>query len=99
MVVGLGVDLVEWSRVTRALERWGDRFVAKLMDPEEARRRQIADMKEKVKLDDQQIASGESSFATPTFQFDEVGFAGVAVGAGDTPYLNVSVDDVQVLGL
>ena len=36
MVVGLGVDLVEWSRVARALERWGDRFVAKLMDPEEA---------------------------------------------------------------
>jgi holo-[acyl-carrier protein] synthase len=38
MVVGLGVDLVEWSRVARALERWGDRFVAKLMDPEEAGR-------------------------------------------------------------
>lgn len=35
-VVGLGVDLVEWARVARSLERWGDRFVAKLMDPEEA---------------------------------------------------------------
>jgi holo-[acyl-carrier protein] synthase len=38
MVVGLGVDLVEWERVARSLERWGDRFVAKLMDPDEARR-------------------------------------------------------------
>ena len=38
MVVGLGIDLVEWSRITGALERWGDRFVAKLMDAEEAAR-------------------------------------------------------------
>ena len=38
MVVGLGIDLVEWERVGRSLERWGDRFVAKLMDPEEAAR-------------------------------------------------------------
>ena len=38
MVVGLGVDLVEWARVAQALERWGDRFVAKLMDPAEAAR-------------------------------------------------------------
>ena len=36
MVVGLGVDLVEWARVAKSLERWGDRFVAKLMDPAEA---------------------------------------------------------------
>jgi len=36
MVVGLGVDLVELSRVARALERWGERFVGKLMDPGEA---------------------------------------------------------------
>jgi len=35
-VVGLGVDLVEPDRVARALARWGERFVAKLMDPEEA---------------------------------------------------------------
>ncbi len=38
MVIGLGVDLVEWPRVARSLERWGDRFVGKLMDPEEAER-------------------------------------------------------------
>ena len=38
MVVGLGVDLVEWARVAQSLERWGDRFVAKLMDPDEASR-------------------------------------------------------------
>lgn len=37
-VVGLGVDLVEIDRVTRALERWGARLVARLMDPEEAAR-------------------------------------------------------------
>ncbi len=37
-MVGLGIDLVEWSRLTPSLERWGDRFVAKLMDAEEAGR-------------------------------------------------------------
>ena len=38
MVVGIGIDLVEWSRLTGSLERWGDRLVAKLMDAEEAAR-------------------------------------------------------------
>jgi holo-[acyl-carrier protein] synthase len=37
-VVGLGIDLVEKSRVAAQLARWGDRFVGKLMGPEEARR-------------------------------------------------------------
>lgn len=36
MVIGIGLDLVETSRVERALERHGQRFVGKLMDPEEA---------------------------------------------------------------
>lgn len=36
MVIGIGVDLVETGRVERALARFGDRFVARLMDPEEA---------------------------------------------------------------
>jgi holo-[acyl-carrier protein] synthase len=35
-VVGLGVDLVEQSRVEAALARWGERLVGKLMGPEEA---------------------------------------------------------------
>jgi holo-[acyl-carrier protein] synthase len=34
--VGLGVDLVEIGRVREALDRWGERLVAKLMDREEA---------------------------------------------------------------
>ncbi len=38
MIVGIGLDLVELSRVARSLERWGDHFVDKLMDPEEAGR-------------------------------------------------------------
>jgi holo-[acyl-carrier protein] synthase len=37
MVIGIGLDLVETARVRRALERHGERFVRKLMDPEEAR--------------------------------------------------------------
>ena len=36
MVIGIGLDLVETARVERALERFGERFVQKLMDPEEA---------------------------------------------------------------
>jgi holo-[acyl-carrier protein] synthase len=37
-IVGLGLDLIELDRVARALERWGDRLVAKLMGPDEASR-------------------------------------------------------------
>jgi holo-[acyl-carrier protein] synthase len=36
VVVGVGVDLVELYRVARALDRWGLRFVEKIMGPEEA---------------------------------------------------------------
>ena len=36
MVIGIGVDLVETERVERALQRFGDRFIGKLMDAEEA---------------------------------------------------------------
>ena len=36
-VVGVGVDLVETVRVKRLLERYPERFIQKLMDPEEAR--------------------------------------------------------------
>jgi holo-[acyl-carrier protein] synthase len=35
MVIGIGLDLVETERVSRALARHGERFVCKLMDPEE----------------------------------------------------------------
>lgn len=38
MVIGIGVDLVETDRVARALARFGDRFVGRLMDAEEASR-------------------------------------------------------------
>ena len=38
MTVGVGIDLIEQTRVERALERWGDRLVAKLMGPGEAAR-------------------------------------------------------------
>jgi holo-[acyl-carrier protein] synthase len=36
LVIGLGVDLVEVERVERALARWGERLVARLMGEEEA---------------------------------------------------------------
>ncbi len=36
MVIGIGIDLVETGRVERALTRFGERFVGKLMDAAEA---------------------------------------------------------------
>jgi len=36
VVIGIGLDLVETARVEQALARYGDRFVRKLMDDEEA---------------------------------------------------------------
>lgn len=36
--MGVGIDLVELERVARAIDRWGDRFVEKIMGPEEAAR-------------------------------------------------------------
>jgi len=38
VLIGIGLDLVETARVEKALRRFGDRFVGKLMDPEEAGR-------------------------------------------------------------
>jgi holo-[acyl-carrier protein] synthase len=38
MVIGIGLDLVEVARVERALARFGERFVARLMDGEESDR-------------------------------------------------------------
>jgi holo-[acyl-carrier protein] synthase len=38
VIVGVGIDLIEQERVARALERWGERLVAKLMGAEEAAR-------------------------------------------------------------
>ena len=38
MIIGVGIDLIEQARVARALDRWGERLVAKLMGPQEAAR-------------------------------------------------------------
>lgn len=38
MLVGIGIDLVERSRVATSLQRWGDRLVGKLMGPDEVAR-------------------------------------------------------------
>ncbi len=35
MIRGVGVDIVSLNRVERALSRWGERFVARLLTPEE----------------------------------------------------------------
>ena len=39
MIIGLGIDLVEISRIHRSLERFGDHFLQKVLHPEE-----LADM-------------------------------------------------------
>jgi holo-[acyl-carrier protein] synthase len=38
LLIGIGIDLVELSRVAGMLERWGDRLVERIMDPEEVAR-------------------------------------------------------------
>lgn len=38
MLMGIGIDLVERSRVAESLARWGDRLLGKLMKPDEAAR-------------------------------------------------------------
>ncbi len=38
MLIGIGLDLVDTVRIEHALLRFGERFVRKLMDPEEAGR-------------------------------------------------------------
>jgi len=38
VIVGVGIDLIETERVARALDRWGERLVAKLMGEAEAAR-------------------------------------------------------------
>jgi holo-[acyl-carrier protein] synthase len=41
MVVGLGIDIASVERMSRALERFGDRFWERILTPEE--RRELAD--------------------------------------------------------
>jgi len=36
MILGIGVDIVRIDRMRRAFERFGDRFAAKILHPEEA---------------------------------------------------------------
>ena len=38
MVVGLGIDLVELERVSRSLDQWGERLLAKILSESEAAR-------------------------------------------------------------
>ena len=35
MIVGVGTDVVEIARVASALDRWGERFVQRILTPEE----------------------------------------------------------------
>ena len=35
MILGVGTDVVEIARVAAALERWGERFVERILPPEE----------------------------------------------------------------
>ncbi len=37
MIAGIGVDIVEISRVARSLDRWGDRFRDKILHKKEVR--------------------------------------------------------------
>jgi holo-[acyl-carrier protein] synthase len=37
MVTGLGVDMIEVSRIKKALDRWGERFLKRVFTPEEKR--------------------------------------------------------------
>lgn len=38
MVVGLGIDLVELQRVSRSLDQWGERLLAKILSAQEVAR-------------------------------------------------------------
>jgi holo-[acyl-carrier protein] synthase len=35
MIYGIGVDLVNITRMSRAIERWGDRFIGRIFTPRE----------------------------------------------------------------
>ena len=35
MIYGIGIDMVEISRLERAIERWGDRFLERVFTPSE----------------------------------------------------------------
>ncbi|NLE65781.1 MAG: holo-ACP synthase [Elusimicrobia bacterium] len=35
MIIGTGVDIIEIGRIREAVEAWGDRFLQKILNPEE----------------------------------------------------------------
>lgn len=35
MIIGTGVDIIEISRIKKSVETWGDRFLTRVLNPEE----------------------------------------------------------------
>ena len=89
MVIGIGLDLVETGRVERALERFGLRFIGKLMDPEEAAALPLA-LPERVRAVALAVAGKEAaSKALGTGWSQGVRWRDVVVTAGPEPSVSL----------
>jgi holo-[acyl-carrier protein] synthase len=89
MVIGIGLDLVETGRVERALERFGFRFIGKLMDPEEAAALPLA-LPERVRAMALAVAGKEAaSKALGTGWSQGVRWRDVVVTAGPEPSVSL----------
>jgi holo-[acyl-carrier protein] synthase len=96
MVVGLGIDLVECARVERALGRWGDRFLAKLMDPEESARLPLGAPERALAVAQAVAAKEAMSKALGTGWSRGVRWRDVVVELGPPPRLRLAAGAAEV---
>jgi holo-[acyl-carrier protein] synthase len=90
MIVGLGVDLVEIDRVERALDRWGERFVRKLMDADEAAALPVQGTERVLALARAIAGKEAASKALGTGWTQGVAWRQVALAAGPPPALRLA---------
>lgn len=90
MVIGIGLDLVETARVERALERFGERFVQRLMDPPEAAALPAAGLERALALAFAVAGKEAASKALGTGWSRGVRWRDVVVAAGEPPAIRLS---------
>ena len=92
MIVGLGIDLVELSRIRRSLERFGDHFLRKILHPSE-----MAGLPMPIAPDQDHPAIPEPTVAFAAARFAAKEAGAKALGTGFTN--GIGLHDIRITSL
>lgn len=93
MIIGLGIDLVELSRIRRSLERFGEQFLRRILHPSE-----LAFLPGGARTGDfreEPASSRAVAFAAARFAAKEAGVKALGTGFSD----GIGLHDVRILSL